>query len=283
MKASVKYFFYFALAIFLTASILTSCNSSSNKDKNASQQDSDTLKKEITLSPETKNLLYQFPVPFEVTNMLEKAKAGFIFDMTNPISNVGNYGTEKSRSLNLGIYSADLCYAATYNKNDETAKLLGCTNKLADQLGISGAYDQNFLDKVKKAGNNKDTLAALIGRIFSSTNDFLSKNNRNQVSIMVITGGFVEALYLAAALNIVAKDNKQISTIILKQKDNFDKLLIILDAYNEDEIIRSIGEEVIKLKPVFTDYGLEEGKKLPHDKAVQVSDLTAYVRGQFIK
>jgi hypothetical protein len=283
MKASAKSILQLALAVLFSTLILAGCNSSSNKTTQANQTPADTVKKEMKVSQETLDLLYRFPTPFEVTALLEKSKAGFIFDMTNPITNVGNYGTEKSRSLNLGIYSADLCYAAAYNRTDETNKLLGCTNKLADQLGIAGVYDQKFIDEVKKSGNKKDTLVSLINRVITSTSSYLSKNNRNQVAVLVVTGGFVEGLYLATALNVVAKNNAQISTIILNQKANYDKLMTVLEAYSADENIRSITPELAKLKPIFTDYGLETGNKLPHDKAIQINDLATYVRGQFIK
>ncbi len=277
MKAIKKSFSGIALlAIFLTIA-LAGCNNAST-DQQANQAAADTIKKEITLSPESQNLLYQFPTPFEVTMMLEKAKAGFIFDITNSPDNIGKYVTEKSKAINLGVYSADLSYSATYNRIDETNKFLACTAKLADELGIAGVYDQSMLERVKKYSNNKDSLVGIISKVFSTTNDFLSKNNRNQIAVLIAAGGFVEGLYLAATLSEVAKDNKLIVSVIVKQKDNLDKLATILEAYKMDETMAPVYEQVNKLKPVFTDYGMEAGKKLPAQKAAEVSDLAESVR-----
>jgi hypothetical protein len=277
MKAIKKSFSGIALlAIFLTIA-LAGCNNAST-DQQANQAAADTIKKEITLSPESQNLLYQFPTPFEVTMMLEKAKAGFIFDITNSPDNIGKYVTEKSKAINLGVYSADLSYSATYNRIDETNKFLACTAKLADELGIAGVYDQSMLERVKKYSNNKDSLVGIISKVFSTTNDFLSKNNRNQIAVLIAAGGFVEGLYLAATLCEVAKDNKLIVSVIVKQKDNLDKLATILEAYKMDETMAPVYEQVNKLKPVFTDYGMEAGKKLPALKAAEVSDLAESVR-----
>jgi hypothetical protein len=122
-----------------------------------------------------------------------------------------------------------------------------------------------------------------VTKIFSSTNAFLSKNNRNQVAVLIATGTFVESLYIAAELNVVAKDNTKIATIIAEQKDNLDKLLTILDVYKQDKQMMKIGETVSKLKSVFTDYGLEPKKKLAHDKAGQIGDLAESVRLSFIQ
>jgi len=282
MKANRKNHSIFAAVVLIFTIVLAGCNSPSD-NKNANQQVADTIKKELSLSPEAKNLLYQFPTPFEVTMMLEKAKAGFIFDITNPPANIGKYVTEKSKALNLGIYSADLSYSATYNRIDETNKFLGCTSRLADELGIAGVYDKSLPEKVKKYNNNKDSLVRLISNVFTATNAFLSGNDRNEVAVLIVCGAFAEGIYLTTSLNEFAKDNKLISTIIYKQKENLDKLLTILEAYQMDENMKEVGLTIAKLKPIFTDYGLEPDKKLPMQKAADIADLAESVRISFIK
>lgn len=272
------------LIVAFTATLtMTSCNNTAKQDETANQAAADTIKKDVNLSPENKNLLYQFPTPFEVTMMLQRAKAGFIFNITNPPTNVTKYSTEKSKALNLGVYSADLAYSATYNYVDETNKFIACTGKLANDLGIAGVYDPGIIDRVKKFNNNKDSLVNMVSRIFNNTNDFLSKNNRNEIAVLVAAGTFVEALYLAASLNQVASDNKAISTVIFKQKDNLDKLVALLTAYNMDSELKPVGDEVSKLKAIFSNYGLEADKKLPQQKAAEIGDLAESVRDTFIK
>jgi len=282
MKTIKKFHSVFAGVSMISALFLAGCYNAS-ENRNADQQAADTIKKEITLSPEAQNLLYQFPTPFEVTMMLEKARAGFIFDITNPPANVGKYVTEKSKARNLGVYSADLSYSATYNRIDETNKFLACTSRLADELGIAGVYDKTLPDKIKKYNNNKDSLVRLISNVFSATNAFLSGNNRNEVAVLIACGTFAEGLYLAASLNVVAKDNKLISTIIFKQKDNLDKLLTILEAFQTEDNMKEVGLTIAKLRPIFTDYGLEAGKNLPMQKAADIADLSESVRMSFVK
>lgn len=271
------------LFLLITALLMTSCNNPSKQDKTANQATADTVKKEISLTPENKSLLYQFPTPFEVTLMLQRAKAGYIFNLTNPPSNVPKYSTEKAKALNLGVYSADLAYSATYNRSDESNKFLECTGKLANELGISGIYDQSLFEKVRKFNNNKDSLINMVNRVFAVTNDFLSKNNRNEIAVLVATGGFVEGLYLTAFLNQSAADNKSISTVIFRQKENLDKLVTILTAYNMDSEMKPLGDEVSKLKAIYTNYGLAADKKLPQQQAGEIADLAESVRLTLIK
>ena len=270
------------LATMMAVSIilLTGCGGAGNQKAN--EEAADTISKELSLSPEAMNLLYKMPTPFEVTMLLEQAKAGYIFDITNSVDNVGKYMTEKSKAINLGIYSADLAYSATYNHVDNTNQFLGCTSRLADELGIAGIYHPNLVEKVKEFDNNKDSLVAMVSGIFLATNDFLSKNNRNQVAVYIATGAFVEGLYLASSLNIVATDNTQISSIIYKQASNYDQLMTILALYQQDETMKSLYDEMLKLKPVFTDFGLEPDKKLDPQRAIEINDVIEGVRNILI-
>ncbi len=283
MKAITKINTGLALAAFTLFLVLSGCNGSSTKDQQANEAAADTIQKEIKLSPESQNLLYNFPTPFEVTMMLEKARAGYIFDITNPPAAANKYTTEKSKALNLGVYSADLSYSATYNRTDETNKFLAATNKLADELGIAGVYDQSLVERVKKFNNNKDSLVAMITKVFGQTNDFLSKNNRNQVAVLIAAGGFAEGLYLAATLAEVAKDNTKIMAVIASQKDNHGKLLTILQAYQSDTEMKPVADEIAKLAPIWTNYGIESGKKISQQNVISISDLSESVRLSFVK
>jgi len=282
MKTNMKIHSGLLLCAIVFLFAVTGCNNNNN-NKEANTAAADSINKEVTLSPETQSLLYKFPTPFEVTAMLEKAKAGYIFDITNPPANVTKYAVEKSKALNLGIYSADLSYSATYNRTDETNKFLACTNKLADELGIAGVYDQSLLEKIKKFSNKKDSLISIINKVFGTTNEFLSKNNRNQIAVLIATGGFAEGLYLATTLGEISKDNAKIMNVVAGQKENYQKLLTILEAYNNDKNIKPVTDELAKLKPIWESYDLTSGKKIPQQKVSEISDLAESVRLSFIK
>lgn len=283
MKALTQIHSGVALVALFLVIALSSCNNATNNNQKVNAGAADTIKKEATLSPELKNLLYSFPTPFAITTMLEKAKASFIFDITNPPANVGKYITEMSKSLNLGVYSADLCYSAAYNRTDESNKFLACTNKLADELGIAGVYDRTLLDKIKKYNNNKDSLVGLISKVLWQSNDFLSKNNRNKVPVLIAAGGFTEGIYLAAALGEMAKDNTKIMAVIAGLKDNHMKLLTLLEAYTSDENMKQVADEIVKLKPIWANYNIESGKKIPQQKVAEICKLTESVRLAFVK
>jgi len=270
------------LSVF-TSMLLTACHNSGNNESATEESNSDIIKKEVILSPETQDLLNRFPAPFEVTIMLQQAKAPYIFSLTNPPANVSRYFTEKTKALNLGIYSTDLAYSSAYQKSDETEKFLYCTGKLADDLGIAGVYDKTLLEKVDAIKENRDSLVSVIKRFFGETNDFLRRNNRTQVAVLVAVGAYVEGLYIAASLCQLSPDNKQIAGTLFKQKELLDRLLRILGEYGMDSTVKPVADELTTLKPIFTEYGLGSGNPLQAQKAASLVSLTEHVRSGLVK
>ncbi len=243
-----------AMVAILLFIALASCNNPPAQTEQANAAGSDSVHAEVTLSPELQSQLASFPAPFEITSMLYKAKAGFISDITNSPENSGKYTTEMSQALNLGVYSADLSYAATYNRTDDASKFQACTNKLAGELGIDGVNDPS-----------------------------LSTNSRTRVAVLIAAGGFAEGLYLAASLGAIAKDNTMIMAVISSQRESHMKLLTILEAYKADETMKPVAEAISRLKPIWGNFEIESGKKMTQQKAADIRNLVESVRLTFIR
>jgi len=263
--------------------ILQACHQTGNNDSVTAESDQDIIKKEVILSPETQDLLNRFPTPFEVTKMLQEAKAPYLFSFTNPPDNVNRYFTEKTKALNLGIYSTDLAYSSTYQRNDLAEKFLYCTGKLAGDLGIGSVYDKRLLEKAKNYHGSRDSLVVLMEQFFVNTNDFLRRNNRTQVAVLVAAGAFVEGLYIASSLCRLTQDNSRIASTIYSQKESLDKLSRILAEYGTDSTIQPVADEFAKLKTVFTSYGLGSGKTIPSRNVEGIVNLVQAVRSSVIR
>jgi hypothetical protein len=271
------------LILLLFLAILPSCRQSGRNDAAVDQPNPDIIKREVILSPETQDMLNRIPTPFEVALILQEAKAPFVFSLTNPPANINKYFTQKTKALNLGIYSVDLAYSSAYQRTAETEKFIFCTGKLADDLGIGGVYDKTLVEKIINCKNNRDSLVLLIKRIFGETNDFLRRNNRNQVAVLVAAGSFVEGIYIASSLCQLVPDNSRIAAIIYGQRASLDKLLRILGEYGMDSTVKPVADDLGKFKPIFTDYGLGSGKTLPPQKVAGIVEIAGQIRSSMIK
>jgi hypothetical protein len=269
--------------LFLSIALLTACRNPGNSDAASDESNPDVIKREVIFSPEAQNLLNRIPTPYEVTRILQEANAPYIVSLTNPPANVSRYFTEKTKALNLGIYSIDLAYSSTYHRMTETEKFIFCTGKLAEDLGLGGIYDKTLVEKINNCKENRDSLVALITRVFVRTSDFLRRNNRNQVAVLVAAGAFVEGLYIASSLCQLVPDNRQIAAIIFRQRENLDKLLLILGEYGMDSTIKPVADELEAFKPLFTGYGLGSGNSLSPQQAAGIVEITARIRSSMIK
>ena len=91
------------LIILLFVLGLTSCSSSSDEDK--SQKSVQVVLKE---EPTNDNVFYQVPTPNELFAVLKNSNVPFNKEILNDPSNSENYFTKFSKSLNFGVYCADL-------------------------------------------------------------------------------------------------------------------------------------------------------------------------------
>ena len=58
--------------------------------------------------------------------MLTDLEVGYMIGLTNPAENVKKYYMSDTRSINLGVYGADLSYVSLYNNHQEVHNLYGC-------------------------------------------------------------------------------------------------------------------------------------------------------------
>jgi len=231
---------------------MTGCTGKKEKESQAPGEEI-TLDEEVTKKDELVKEVIDYPLPtaFEVTKLLIDAGAGYILDLSNDIENVNNYISLKSKALNLGIYGADLSYAATYNQTQETMQYLEASSKLIDELQISTAFNQALVERVENNIDNVDSLIIIISDSFYETYEYLQKNEQDVLSLLILAGSWIEAMYISTQISIISTDNKQIVEIISDQRNSLTTLLETLEPSKDDEMIRDIYAELSEIKAIF--------------------------------
>jgi hypothetical protein len=245
------------LAFVVTAAILSFIGCSGNSNKAASDQSvvSDIKKEQI--KENVTEFVYPLPTAFEVTDMLNRIGASYILSLSNPADNVEKYFTEKSKALNLGIYSADLSYASTYNQKQNTIDYMNASNKLIEELDFSDAIDKELPEKIEKVENDKDKLIDLITNTFYSTYEYLNKTDRGSVSVLVLAGSWVEALYIATHISEDTYNNAEMVKIVMNQKEPLDILMDLMQDFAASPDVAASIEELAPLYEIFNQ--LEDG------------------------
>jgi len=228
---------------------ITGCKPVDKKEKKETQTEKPLLKKAIT--KEVKDVVYPLPTTFELTSMLNRIGADYIIGISNSTENADKYFTEKARALNLGIYSADLSYASTYHRKQETMLFLKASKKLIDNLEITSAYNETLVSQVEKNIDNKEELVKIITNSFYDTYAYLNKNGKANLSLFVVSGSFIEGLYIATHISDNTFSNPEIVKVIFDQKDSLERLLKVLQPEAQDANIASLINDFNGLKASF--------------------------------
>ena len=258
--------------------LLTSCNMK-RKSSGDGSQDGAVLEK-TTVEEKVREFVYPLPTAFEVTEMLNRIGAAYILTLSNPVSNVERYLTEKSKALNLGIYSADLSYASTYNQKQSVIDYMDVSKKLIDALNISGAISQDVIEQVEANQDNKDELVNIITNTFYDTYEYLNQANRGSVSLLVLAGTWVEGLYIVTHVTENVYYNKEMVTIIMKQKASLDTLMELMQVAKDDP---AVAETISELLPLYNTYLAVENDAITEAQVLFITKEIYRVRNKIVE
>ena len=246
---------------------LASCgSSSSDKDKNSSE----FKEAEESLKDQIEEVIYNIPSPSEIPYLLQATGAEFNESLVNPRTKVDQYASRTDKAaLNLGVYAADIGYLSSYDKTQEAIDYLNSTKTLADNLGIIGSFDVEILQKFEANISNKDSLTRLLDRTIKKAENYLADDNRNKLSALVVTGSFVEGLYIATGLiksypkDLLPDDARNLVLtplirVVLDQKKSASDLLKMLSGVEQTEPIATIVTDLKSLEGAYNALNIEE-------------------------
>ncbi|MGQ0827409.1 MAG: hypothetical protein ACT4ON_03325 [Bacteroidota bacterium] len=245
--------------ITATALVLLYGCGSENSDKLSDATDSIPA---VETKAETKsqNVFYSIPSPIQLGQILQRAGATYNKKALNPLDNVSKYSTNTSKALNLGVYGADLSYSAIFNQTQETMSYLNGCKKLAEELGITGSFTAEVMKRMEKNGGNKDSLLQIISELFLNSNEALKENEQSNISILVLSGGFIEGLYVGTQVAKTVKDNAGIITRIAELKGSLNNLIALMSTETSDKTISDLVTDLKSIKEIYDEMPVTESK-----------------------
>ena len=269
------------LAVLLVAAIatglssLTSCKNGSagNEQKKIEMEQVKNIEGQIESN------VYPLPTSAEVIKMLTDLEVGYIFGISNPVSNAKKYLSSTARAVNMGVFGADLSYATLYNIQQEVINYLDAIRGLSNELNMSKIYDEALYERIKQNFDNKDELVSILTTSFNDTYTYLSENDQQVLALLVVGGAWVEGMYLTTHVSEAAYQVAGISKNLLEQKKSFELYLELTKPYENDPIVIDF---VKKLDPVKTVYaGL--GTSLTEQNIKDITKAIELVRAQVVQ
>lgn len=264
-------------ALFMVLLVISavSCGNNSKKKSDTKSIDKEEIKAEL------QEVAYPLPSPFELTEMINKIEATYIIGIANDASAYNKYLTAKQQSLNLGVYSSDMAYSATYNRSNITQEYLNTIVELVKALDLTGAIDSDMPDRIESSLEDKTKSVEVITDLFYGTYTYMNNNNNTELSYLILAGTWIEGMYLVNNISDNTMENVEILKIITKQESSLKKIIELMDAYKESEMTKDIYTALSDINKI---YEIEEGTDaFTKEQMIKVFDAVNALRAEIVK
>ncbi len=216
-----------------------------------------------------------FSIPSPVQTALLIRKLGLPYEKGLPLAAEASekMATKSQRALALGAYGADLAYVTVHKDGQRALSTLQTVQKLSAQLELSNAFDQELLDGFKKSLNNEDSLLRFTGSAFRMADQYLKTNNRDDVSALVLTGGWLEGMYLTLS-GASEKSDVALTNRLGEQRKTLENLIALLEGTDTE---KANGALIGGLKDVLSAYAGVSSTYEFHPPSTDAAQKTTYV------
>ncbi len=235
------------LAIFLFA-----CGESEKTGKDLLKEDKKTGK--TTKAALTKEVLTDIinsiPLSLEVSFLIMDLNIPYDKKALSSADDVSKFNNNYKQAVNLGIYSTDLGYANIYSQTQDALNYLTGVKMMADGLQIGQHFDFQTIKKLASSKNNIDSLLLVTNKNLEDINKHLQEKGRPDLTILILTGGWIESLHLTCEVT-KKKPNPLLKSRIGDQKIILDQLLLLLSFYDDNANIKSLIEQMNRLQKMY--------------------------------
>jgi len=249
----------------LSITFLFSCSSGENNSTDSIQKRTDQeIAEELNQEEqnEAQKMFYALPSPFEISSLMKASGVEFEDGILNSIDNLSNYETKTSKALNLGIYGADVSITSIYDKTQHTMLYLSCIKKLADDLGISSAFNGETMTRLEASKERKDSLQNIVAEAYGMANNYLKSNASASTSSLILAGGWIEGVHIAASMVDPKKPNDDLIELIADQRFSVENLISLLELNKEEADIASIVSDLKELKAIYDELEDTDGHEV---------------------
>lgn len=239
--------------LFFTSLCCNSCKTNEEKKEEdttgfqpKSEQTEDSLK--------GRPVYYRFPSAKEMLSYLKTEDLRYRTDLTNHVEHMERYHSTRAKSLNLGVYLADLSYMILFSKTQEIKKYFNAIFNLSAELRINAPHEEQMLEKISNNIHNPDSLIQITDQYHKNIIDYLLKTGKEKTLAVISTGSYIEGLYIAS--HLVANYNTHESAVkkIVDQKHAFKNLTKFAKDFSKDINTRYSIEYLERINRYFDEF-----------------------------
>jgi hypothetical protein len=240
------------LLILAVAVTFLGCGGGKKADDQDFQSTLDSLGNVPKIDEELVNgILQQIPSPLEISSILKESGSKYEAGILNSDNNLPKYNNNFSKALNLGVYGTDLGYTNIYEQSKDGIKFLAAIKSLANDLNIGQFFDVETIGRLASNSKNLDSLLLITTQNFNSINSYLQEQSRSQISVLLLTGGWIEAMQIVCQVAEKSPGNKELAEKIGEQQIILDQLVLLFDLFKDDTNMASLLKDLNDLKAAY--------------------------------
>lgn len=250
--------YFFVLLLFVTA-----CRSGERGRDNELAIPDSVLNAGLEISEDVmQDIVQNISSPVEMAALIKELGVEFSNRYVSETDRVDNLSTSFQQALNLGIFGADLGYLNMYNKTSAVIDYISAIKTLADAIKVGQFFDFTTLKRLATNSKNLDSLMYISVHSFNQMDKYLHSNNRTNLSALIITGVWIEGLYLGTQVYSSAP-NETLAERIGEQKLTLEQLMLILENYTKDKQYDKLLGELETIKEIYEDVSIKIEKGEP--------------------
>lgn len=220
------------------------------------------------------NKIFSIPSPVQTVMLLTEIKAPYAKELALPTDGLSRFATKEKQALALGVCGADLAYAAAYQDGQRSMKTLKAVEQLSGQLNLSNAFSKQLLKGFEANINNRDSLLRFTGRAFRSADMYLKDEQRDDVSALVLAGGWIEGLYLTLG-TVGTQVDPRVATLLAEQRHTLENLIELLGQYEAaSELHASLKDLAVPYAGVASTYKFVQPTTDAANKTTYINSVT---------
>ena len=185
--------------------------------------------------------------------LLNGKGAEFNSSLANSPGSASKYSSSFDKSVNMGIYGADLNYLTSYEQIEGARSTVEAISKLATSLGIEKAFDKETFEAILEPqdSNQVETKSNLITKAFRKAEDQMYSEDRALMGTLMVAGGWIESTYITSSLiassEIPGNELSDYWILVF----NYESVMKMLNVFGDDadakkmrDMLQSIEENV---------------------------------------
>jgi hypothetical protein len=203
------------------------------------------------------DIVQQIPSPLEISLLIKESGTNYDSRMLNSPKNTSRYNNNYKKALNLGIYGTDLGYTNIYNQNQDAIHYLDAIRDLANGLSIGQFFDIGTFKRLATKSDNLDSLLLVTTKNFNNVNDYLQKQRRANLSILFLTGGWLEAMHIMCQVSLNNPESVALKEKIGEQKIILGSVKQLLVYFKDtDPNIEILYQDIMKLDKIYSEISI---------------------------